>query len=66
MKRLLFGALSVGLVVGFAAACTSDPTEVLRGGVSRVTLSQSFVQILRRCERSYGMQKSAQVRRKLT
>ena len=46
MKRLLFGALSVGLVVGFAAACTSDPTEVLRGGVSRVTLSQSFVQIL--------------------
>ena len=46
MKRLLFGALSVGLVVAFAAACTEDPTEVLRGEVSRVTMSQSFVQIL--------------------
>ena len=43
MKRLLFGMLSLGLVVGFATGCTSDPTAALRGSPDRVKSSRSFV-----------------------
>jgi len=45
MKRHLFGTVSALLVVGMMAGCATDPTQDLRGGVDRVLVSRTFVDL---------------------
>ena len=45
MKRHLFGTVSALLVVGMMAGCATDPTKDLRGGVDRVLVSRTFVDL---------------------
>jgi hypothetical protein len=45
MKRHFFGAVGALAVVALLAGCKSDPTASLRGGVDRVVISRTYVEL---------------------
>jgi hypothetical protein len=45
MKRHFFGAVGALAVVALLAGCNSDPTSSLRGGVDRVVISRTYVEL---------------------
>lgn len=45
MKRHFFGAVGALAVVALLAGCKSDPTASLRGGVDRVVISRTYIEL---------------------
>jgi hypothetical protein len=45
MKRHFFGAVGALAIIALLVSCQSDPTSSLRGGVDRVVISRSYIEL---------------------